>query len=345
MENQDSKANSAGRVDRYKKFERKYLPNDFMNNHFNELERERKMVEYFDHANLDIRLFTHCIDIAKLCNSKYESITELNSMNPMRAFTLLSLSDSRIVMEQSVYWNGGSLPKSQERWELLNALDSIEPAKLEELLLCKFKAVKEHNDTITIKIFAGLEYAGFNLQFGESVNKLPVALQWVDFLKEVAEGRIEVAEQSTAIKTETPIPTTPQRKAITFQDGETINAIHKGLKAFFPKHEDDLLILLKGGRVETKLHFPDQQNRLAEVFSRAYYNGKMGGTKTDVQAWIVANFTYLNRRSNEQAPFSADTLRSIFNPTARGEAKKGKRIPIEGLKYIAPESREGYAVK
>jgi hypothetical protein len=206
MENQDSKANSVGRVNLSEKLEKKNLPNDFMNNHFNELERERKMVEYFDHANLDIRLFTHCIDIAKLCNSKYESITELNSMNPMRAFTLLSLSDSRKVMEQSGYWNGGSLPKSQERWELLNALDSIEPAKLEELLMCKFKAVKEHNETSTIKIFAGLEYVRFNLQFGESVNKLPVALQWIDFLKEVAEGRelskpvVNFSTQSQEIK-------------------------------------------------------------------------------------------------------------------------------------------------
>lgn len=191
-----------------------------------------------------------------------------------------------------------------------------------------------------------IDEPGFgNMTFRNAMRSFPVVLQWIDFLKAIGEGRIEVAGESPTLEAETRITAAPPRKSIVFQNDETIMAIYKGLKAFFPEREDDLLILLKGGNVDMKLHFPDQQNRLAEVFSRAYYNGKMGGTKTDVQAWIVANFTYLNRLSNKPTSFKPDTLRSIFNPSAKGEAKKGKRITIEGLAYIAPENREGYAVK
>lgn len=134
----------------------------------------------------------------------------------------------------------------------------------------------------------------------------------------------------------------PPQKAITFTDLATIEAIHEGLKAFFPERESDLLTLLNGGAIDGPLHFGDQQNKLAEVFSRAYYNGKLGGTKKEVQAWIVKNFTYKNKRTGTAAHFSPQTLRSIFNPSAKGEPKKGKRIEIIGLDYLAPHKREGY---
>jgi hypothetical protein len=137
----------------------------------------------------------------------------------------------------------------------------------------------------------------------------------------------------------------PPQKAITFTDPATIEAIHKGLKAFFPERESDLLTLLNGGEIDRPLHFPDQQNRLAEVFSRAYYNHKMGGTKTDVKAWIVRNFTYKNTKKGITTSFSPNTLRGIFNPTGKGEVSKAKRIPIAGLEYVAPENRDGYAVR
>jgi hypothetical protein len=177
-----------------------------------------------------------------------------------------------------------------------------------------------------------------------------------------AEARLEFLQwlktlQATS-KPVTDTPTTPQDKegstwaeiepkpkAIIFTDPNTITAIHEGLKAFFPERENDLLRLLKGGAVDNPLHFADQQNKLAEVFSRAYYNGKLGGNKTEVQNWIAANFTYQNKRTKEKTHFSLDTLRGIFNPTGKGEAKKGKRITIAGLEYIAPEKREGYVVK
>jgi hypothetical protein len=170
-------------------------------------------------------------------------------------------------------------------------------------------------------------------------------LQWLKTLQATPETVTDTPTPPQDKEGSTGAESEPKPKAIIFTDPNTIAAIHEGLKAFFPERENDLLQLLKGGAVDNPLHFADQQNKLAEVFSRAYYNGKLGGNKTEVQNWIAANFTYQNKRTKEKTHFSLDTLRGIFNPTGKGEAKKGKRITIAGLEYIAPESRYGYAAK
>jgi len=216
-------------------------------------------------------------------------------------------------------------------------------------------------------------------QWRHLADGFPIAEQWLHFLRERNERtisgsqtdkpspnelilrmeeqdiRLEKAKRERAALAAEPVtPTSAQlhwsksgtqaeneheRRAITFTDNATVEAIHEGLKAFFPERENDLLTLLKGGKVKEPLHFSDQQNRLAEVFSRAYYNGKMGGTKTDVQTWIVQNFTYLNGRTKKATPFKSDTLRGIFTPQGKGEATQSKRIAISGLQYIAPHNR------
>jgi hypothetical protein len=122
-------------------------------------------------------------------------------------------------------------------------------------------------------------------------------------------------------------------------DDKTVTAIYEGLKGFFPGKAKELRQLLSGKKLKQRLHFPDNQNRLVEVFSRAYYHGKISGTKKMVQIWLVDNFTYFNVRKKVQRPLSLDTLRSIFNPTGRGEPKRVKRIEIEGLPWLPISER------
>lgn len=122
-------------------------------------------------------------------------------------------------------------------------------------------------------------------------------------------------------------------------DEETITAIYEGLKGFFPGKDVELWKRLHGERRKPKLPFLDNQNRLVEVFSRAYYHGKIAGTKMSVQKWLLENFTYNSGKSGKTRPLSVDTMRSIFNPSGKGEPTRGKRIDIIGLPWLPISER------
>lgn len=127
----------------------------------------------------------------------------------------------------------------------------------------------------------------------------------------------------------------PQPQGIIFTNPNTLEAVHDGLKGFFRGKETELLTLLEGGKVDKPLHFPHQQNRLAEVFSRAHHLQKVTGTKTDIQNWIARNFTYLNQRSKTPTPCNPATLRGIFSPKPEiNDLPRNKRIEIKGLPYV-----------
>jgi hypothetical protein len=176
--------------------------------------------------------------------------------------------------------------------------------------------------------------------------KHPAHVSYRDYLK----GLLKATEQpAPATEHSTPAETNKastgaeiERKpqGIIFTDPETIKAIHEGLKGFFQGNETELLTLLKGGTVAQPLHFPDQQNRLAEVFSRAHHCQKIAGTKTDLQNWIAQNFTYLNRRKQKPSPCNPESLRNVFSPKeGTSEIPRNKRIVITGLPYIPLSER------
>jgi hypothetical protein len=281
---------------------------------------------------------------------------------------------------QAAITGTGSIPTGHRTTMQMDAqfIGEADPAELSNLLQAKFEDYGRSMGFKTLKVFAKAEADKLGKAWANDLDRLPIAGQWLDFLKDIAEPKQQhpaapirtltkmlrerfddselpdfkstkpVADLVTPPQGKegsTEAESEPKPKAIIFTEPDTITAIHEGLQAFFPERENDLLELLNGGAIENPLHFADQQNKLAEVFSRAYYNGKMGGTKTEVQNWIVTNFTYQNKRTKKKTPFSLDTLKGIFNPTGKGEVGSGKRITIKGLDYIAPQKRVGYAVK
>ena len=132
----------------------------------------------------------------------------------------------------------------------------------------------------------------------------------------------------------------PHPRGIHFTDPDIIIPIHGALKGFFLNKDSELLALLEGGTVDEPLHFNSQQNILAEVFSRAHYNQKIIGTKTDLQNWIARNFTYLNHRTRKPTRCNLETLRGVFSPKEGcSEIPKSKRIMITGLPYVLLSER------
>ncbi|MCF8459723.1 MAG: hypothetical protein K9G46_03290 [Flavobacteriales bacterium] len=202
---EDSKGNSLKPDYSFRGKDYYRLPSDFSSKNHDEWRRDNGLVSYFDYPSLEIQIFRHSTDLEKLSRSTYKNRTGFLAMRPMMAFTVLSLHDGTETLRQSARWNGGPLPKSEERWELLDTVESTEQSKLEELLWIKFKKVQEFNETLSLRNFAEIEHQNFKDTFGNSVNRLPIAVQWMDFLKEVSEGCVTIEEGLLKADTSTPL--------------------------------------------------------------------------------------------------------------------------------------------
>ena len=301
---------------------------------------EHRLVAYFYMTKIGVSILknrspeTNILGeaILKLLKSKVLKTSD-------EAFIAIAEHDLMQMVSEAVKGNSYSLTDFEDRWTCFAPIQEVEIVKLEELLREKFWVAQEQEGFLTIRNFANRHLESFSELFGATALRFPVALQWIDFLKNVGEGHIEIVEESPTVETETSIQKTPQRKAINFQDDEIIEAIHVGLKGFFIEREADLLTLLKGGKVEGQLHFQFNQRKLVDVFDRAKYHGKLTDNKTIICKWIADNFTYQNNKTGRVTNCNTATIKDILSPNPKGRFNPSERIPIRGLPYLTPTER------
>jgi hypothetical protein len=227
-----------------------------------------------------------------------------------------------------------------------------DPLELQALFGAKFTKAKESGNYKTQRTFAKAEGKRLLRQWADYADRFPIVGQWVEHLERMAsETATDSIEQPERANTPpqrneggTGAEIEPERKAITFTDNATIEAIHEGLKAFFPERENDLLILLEGGTVEEPLHFAYNQRKLADVFDRAKCHGKLTDSKTEIARWMAANFTYHSRTGQKATPCNFHTIRDILSITPKGRFTPSERIPIKGLPALTPSERKGTEV-
>lgn len=100
-----------------------------------------------------------------------------------------------------------------------------------------------------------------------------------------------------------------------FIDPTVLDNFYNLLKGFFPGKEHELYKALKGEVIEEKLHFPDMQNKLAEVFYRLQYNNFIISKNSQIIDWLCSTFTYLYQRGKvtEIRDLKHNTLKDMFN--------------------------------
>lgn len=134
------------------------------------------------------------------------------------------------------------------------------------------------------------------------------------------------------------LPELPEnKKLILFDNEKTINKVHTALKGFFTDRESEFLRALQGEKLDAKLHFPTNQNKLVEVFRRLKYNSYLVSSPKEIKEWLNINFTYLNKRKREQRELNASTIHDILTK-GKGEPTKRERINIDWLPYKTHES-------
>jgi hypothetical protein len=93
---------------------------------------------------------------------------------------------------------------SRVRWKFFDSLNEADPDELEALLLHKFEEAKKQEGYKTLKNYANRHEEEFSKKFKDILGSFPIALQWIDLLKEVGEGRIEIAEELPLTETSAP---------------------------------------------------------------------------------------------------------------------------------------------
>lgn len=146
-----------------------------------------------------------------------------------------------------------------------------------------------------------------------------------------------VDRKTFSIQNENKIKKSTQGKTITLRP-EIIDKLHTGLKIFFDEKEwNRLLILLKGEKIDQKLLFLFNANRLIELFRRLKYNDYIIDNNKNIEAWVLESFNFKSETNGEIKEFKHNTIHSILYGQESAQPKKGKRIiDEEWLPYKSP---------
>lgn len=134
---------------------------------------------------------------------------------------------------------------------------------------------------------------------------------------------------------------------IIFRDTEAIEKLHSVLRGHFPGKEDELRKALKGEQLKEPLLFPNNQNKLVEVFKRAKYNGFIASPPKKIKEWICSTFVYQYQKGDvkEVRNFNPLTVHDILTKD-KGEPTKSERIcKADWLPYKSHRTRQIEAEK
>jgi len=173
------------------------------------IELDKKLVHYF-HEHPDT---TKTLSLFK--SPEFESPEQTLMMEMGLPRGLFTTSDQHFIevcsAEQERLFldalNGKSIftRDSRLRWYFFSAITEADPDELEALLFRKFEEAKKRDGFKTLRNYANRQREDFSQNFKDALDSCPIALQWIDLLKEVGEGRITIEEQLLKAETSKPL--------------------------------------------------------------------------------------------------------------------------------------------
>lgn len=198
-------------------------------------------------------------------------------------------------------------------YNLIGICDVLdEPCEFKEYLIHSIdkrkKFLKQKNDEIELR-----ETRAIN--FNKVVGALPPKIK-----ANIPQQPLSVRESGKPEINET---------LILFNSAEVIEKIYDELKGCFKGNEAELKRALKGEQLETKILFPNNQNKFVEVFSRLKYNNYLVSTPKLINEWIRLNFSYQSQKGGriEVREFNKNTIHDILTK-CKGEPTINERICV-----------------
>lgn len=119
-------------------------------------------------------------------------------------------------------------------------------------------------------------------------------------------------------------------------DSRLIEPLLECMQTYFSAEDyEDLQTLLRGGAIDSKILFNNQENQLAELFKRIKYNQLLTDSATNISRWICDNFRVIKSGAPNDCRYKG--VYDMITDTSKTINDKAKRIcSLPQLPYLPP---------